>query len=96
MVATRFFAGVSFFVLGTSASYDWSRCEATVKEIRDGKTTVGPVNNYTLPQYLYTGTVTGLVDDTIRDDPNQIRITYEGRYLPKPRPLLLPGFNSNS
>jgi len=54
------------------------------------------VNNYTLPQYLYTGTVTGLVNDTIRNDPNQIRITYEGTYLPKPRPFLLPGFISNS
>jgi len=96
MVATRIFASICIFVLGTSASYDWSHCEATVKEIRDGKTTVGPINNYTLPQYLYTGTVTGLVNDTIRNDPNQIRITYEGTYLPKPRPFLLPGFISNS
>jgi len=65
---------------GAWASYNWSHCEALVKDIRDRKQTVGPVNRFNLPGYLHNGSLIGLTNLKLLDDPDYIRITYEGKW----------------
>lgn len=91
MRVARFLAVASiYFIGGVSASYNWSHCEAVVKDIRDGITTVGPVNKFTLPNYLYNGTIAGLTNTKLLGDPNYIRITYQGMILMPLPPLQHP------
>jgi hypothetical protein len=59
-----------------SAAYNWSDCHEKVRQIQDGNLTMGSINSETIDEFIYHGTVTGLVRNFSSDQ--FLAITYEG------------------
>lgn len=60
---------------------DFSSCWSVLDSILTGNTTLGDINNETIGQYLWTGSITGLHHDFPRE--NITAITYEGIFSPR-------------
>lgn len=72
---------VSIVVLvdGVKASYNWTQCKENVINIRDNNQTINGVSPADLGQYLFNGTVRGLTNLSQYDNPDYVRITYDGK-----------------
>ncbi|KAK5653699.1 hypothetical protein OQA88_8730 [Cercophora sp. LCS_1] len=63
---------------GTDASYNWTQCKENVINIRDHNQTINGVSPANLSNFLYNGTVRGLAKLSQYDNPDYVRITYNG------------------
>src|SRR6478752_288987 len=61
-----------------AGGYNWKECKETVRKIRDENMTLGAINRDSLDRYLYNGPIRGLTNPAVLDDPDYIRVTYDG------------------